>query len=309
MSDIIFHHYPPSPVSEKIRAGFGLKMLDWRSVEQNRLPDRPELFAMTGGYRRIPVLQIGADIYCDTQCMFRELEARFPKPTFFPNESTGLPFALSRWTDGPLFDAAFRVVLAPVADDLPPAFVADRARLYIGPDADMEKERADLPHTLAQFRAQIGWLETRLETGCAYILGDAPGMPDLLAWFVYWFIKERYGEAAAFFSEFPMLNQWAERMAALGHGNETPMTPAEALDVAKRSMSVTEKASDPGDPQGLKVGMKVTIAPLTDSGEKAVEGSIRASDRDRIAIVIDNPLCGEVVVHFPRVGYRVTVVG
>ena len=53
MTDFILHHYPPSPVSEKVRAGFGLKGLAWRSVEQNRLPDRPELFAMTGGYRRI----------------------------------------------------------------------------------------------------------------------------------------------------------------------------------------------------------------------------------------------------------------
>jgi glutathione S-transferase len=308
MSQIILHHYPPSPVSEKIRTGFGLKSLAWRSVEQNRLPERPELFAMTGGYRRIPVMQIGADIFCDTQCMFRELEARFPEPSFFPNQGAGLPFALSRWTDGPLFDAAFRVALAPVADDLPPAFVADRARLYLGIDADMEKERADLPHTLAQLRAQLGWLETRLETGRPYMLGDAPGMPDLLAWFIVWFIKERYEQAAEFFSEFSMLNGWAERMAAIGHGTPTPMTPADALDVARTTTSVTAEGSDPHDPQGLKVGMMVTIAPLTDSGEKAVEGSVRATGRDTIAIVVQNPLCGEVVVHFPRVGYRVTIV-
>ncbi|MDH3743266.1 MAG: glutathione S-transferase N-terminal domain-containing protein, partial [Hyphomicrobiales bacterium] len=99
MSDLILHHYPPSPVTEKIRTGFGLKGLQWRSCEQNRLPDRPELFAMTGGYRRIPVLQIGADIYCDTQCMFHALEAVKPEPSFFPGDSDGMPFAVSRWTD------------------------------------------------------------------------------------------------------------------------------------------------------------------------------------------------------------------
>lgn len=307
MSDIILHHYPPSPVSEKIRTAFGLKSLVWRSVEQNRLPDRPELFAMTGGYRRIPVMQIGADIFCDTQCILRVLEDRFPKPSLFPNQGAGLPFALSRWTDGPLFDLAFRVALAPVADELPPAFVADRARLYIGPDADLEKERADLPHTLAQFRAQLGWLETRLETGRPYILGDAPGMPDLLAWYIVWFIKERYAEADRFFSEFPKLDGWAKRMADLGHGTSTPMLPAEALEIAKSSTSVTAEHSDPLDPQGLKVEMTVAIAPLTDSGEKAVEGSLRAVSRDMIAMTVNNPLCGEVVVHFPRVGYRVTI--
>ncbi|MDG2075546.1 MAG: glutathione S-transferase N-terminal domain-containing protein, partial [Arenicellales bacterium] len=86
MAQIILHHYPASPVSEKVRTGLGLKRLTWYSVEQNRLPDRPELFAMTGGYRRIPVMQIGSDMYCDTQCIFNELEKRFPEPTFFPNQ-------------------------------------------------------------------------------------------------------------------------------------------------------------------------------------------------------------------------------
>lgn len=307
MSEIILHHYPPSPVSEKIRKAFGLKSLAWRSVEQARLPDRPELFAMTAGYRRIPVMQIGADIYCDTLGMFQELEARFPEPSFFPNQGAGLPFALSRWTDGPLFDLAFRIALAPVADDLPPAFVADRARLYIGADADMAKERADLPHTLAQFRAQIGWLETRLETGRSYILGETPGMPDLLAWFIVWFVRERYAEGAGLFSEFPYLNAWAERVAAIGHGTSMPMTPADALDVAKASTSDAAEGADPRDPQGLAVGMKVAIAPLTDSGETPVEGRIRFAGRDRIAIAHHHTLSGDVVVHFPRVGYRVTV--
>ena len=112
MTEIILHHYPQSPVAEKVRKGFGVKQLAWRSVEQNRLPDRPELLAMTGGYRRIPVMQIGADIYCDSQCILMELERRFPNPTFFPNNGAGLPFALSRWTDGPIFDLVFRAAFA-----------------------------------------------------------------------------------------------------------------------------------------------------------------------------------------------------
>ncbi len=308
MSEFILHHYPPSPVSEKIRTGFGLKALSWWSVEQNRLPDRPELFAMTGGYRRIPVLQIGADIYCDTQCIFREIEARSPDPSFFPNRSAGLPFAFSRWTDGELFDAAFRVAFAPVAENLPAAFVADRARLYIGPNADLGKEFADLPHTLAQLRPQLGWLEERLQIGHPYLLGDTPGMPDLSAWFIIWFVNERYAQADEFFLEFPMLNAWAERMAAIGHGTSMPMTPVEALDTARAANPATIEHHDPLDPQGLKPGMNATVTPTTDSGEIAVAGKIRATSRDTIALTIENPVCGQVAVHFPRVGYRVSVI-
>ncbi len=173
VTEIIIHHYPASPVSEKIRTGMGLKQLAWRSVEQNRLPDRPELFAMTGGYRRIPVMQIGADIYCDTQCILRELERRVPTPAFFPNNGAGLPFALSRWSDGAMFELAFRVAFAPVADKLPAALIADRTRLYLGEQGDLKNEAADLPHTLAQLRPQLGWLEACLAGGQHFMLGGA----------------------------------------------------------------------------------------------------------------------------------------
>ncbi|MCB1811903.1 MAG: glutathione S-transferase family protein [Candidatus Competibacteraceae bacterium] len=307
MSDFILHHYPPSPVSEKIRTALGLKQLSWQSVEQNRLPDRPELFAMTGGYRRIPVLQIGADIYCDTQCILRELERRAPEPTLFPNDSNGMPYAVSRWTDGPLFEAAVRVAFAPALDSLPPALVADRTRLYLGPDGDMAKEALDLPHTLAQLRAQLGWLDERLATGRPYLLGGQPGMPDLLAWYVVWFVRGRYAEAEDFFAEFPALNAWAERMQAIGHGTPTEMTPQQALAVAKNAEPQTPEQADPRDPQGLKPGMQVTVGPLTDSGEQPVAGIVRAVNRNTIALAREHELCGAVVVHFPRVGYRVSL--
>lgn len=306
MTEVILHHYPPSPVSEKIRTALGLKKLAWRSVEQNRLPDRPELFAMTGGYRRIPVLQIGADVYCDTQIIFRALEAHAPAPSLFPGGSAGLPFGLSRWTDGELFTSAMKVAFAPAVDTLPPALVADRARLYLGPDGDLTKEKADLPHTLGQLRAQFGWFEDRLSSKSPYMLGDAPSMPDLLAWYIVWFVQGRYGDAPAFFEEFPNLRAWAERMKAIGHGAPSEMSPAEALEVAKSAEPTTPEMSDPRDPQGLEPGMAATVAPLTDSNETPVAGVIRAVSRDSVALTLETQECGTVAVHFPRVGYRVT---
>ncbi len=307
MSTIILHHYPPSPVSEKIRTAMGLKQLSWQSVEQNRLPERPELFAMTGGYRRIPVMQIDADIYCDTQCIFRKLEQRAPEPTFYPNNSDGLSYALSRWSDGSLFELAVRVAFAPVADSLPPALVADRTRLYFGPDGDMAQEALDIPHTLAQLRAQLGWLDERLATGRQYLLGDQASMPDLLVWSIVWFIRGRYAEAEAFFAEFPALLAWIERMQAIGHGSATEMTPAQALAIAKAAEPQTPEQADPRDPQGIKPGMEVSVEPLTDSGEHPVTGRVRAVNRNTIAIAREHELCGAVVVHFPRVGYRVNL--
>ena len=78
MQEIIFHHYVASPFSEKIRVVLGMKGLAWRSVEIPNMMPKPDLMPLTGGYRKTPVMQFGADIYCDTQIIIRELERRFP---------------------------------------------------------------------------------------------------------------------------------------------------------------------------------------------------------------------------------------
>ena len=90
MSDLILHHFDPSPFAEKIRLVFGLKGLAWQSVDIPMVPPKPDLTALTGGYRRTPVLQVGADIYCDTRLIALELERRFPTPTLFPGATRGL---------------------------------------------------------------------------------------------------------------------------------------------------------------------------------------------------------------------------
>lgn len=306
MSNIILHHYPPSLVSEKLRLALGLKQLTWSSVEQNRLPDRPELFAMNGGYRRVPVMQIGADIYCDTQCILRELERRVPSPTFYPDKDTGLPFALSRWVDDPLFKLVVRCAFAPVAHTLPPELVADRTRLYFGLDGDMEKEATDIPHTLAQLRAQFGWLEESLTAKGDYFSGSQAGMNDLLVAYIVWFFSGRFAAAEAFMSEFPGLVSWFDRMQSIGHGSFTDMSTEDALRVALEHEPKTVEQCDVMDPQGLAPGMSIEVGPLTDSGETPVSGTLLSVDRYTVVVSRSHALCGNVAVHFPRVGYRVT---
>jgi len=243
----------------------------------------------------------------DSQVIFREIERRTPEPTLFPNKEYGLPFALSRWTDGAMFDLAMRVSFAPVADNLPRALVADRARLYLGPDGDFKKEVADLPHVLAQLRPQLGWFEAQLAADKLYLVGDKPGMADLLAWFLVWFLRGRNPRADELLGEFPALLAWEARMKTIGHGRASSMTPAEALAVCKATDPLTKEKSDPLDPQGLAPGMRVAVTPISVGGEAAVTGHIIALDRDTIVIRRNGPACGIVAVHFPRVGYRVTV--
>ena len=90
MPEILLHQYASSPFAEKIRVCLGIKRLAWGAVDEPVIMPKPELVALTGGYRRIPVMQIGADIYCDSQLIVRELERRFPEPTLFPAGDSGL---------------------------------------------------------------------------------------------------------------------------------------------------------------------------------------------------------------------------
>lgn len=307
MTDIIFHHYPQSPVSEKVRVVFGIKDLRWHSVEIPRVPPKPDLMPLTGGYRRTPVMQIGADIYCDSLCIIRELERRNPEPTLFPGGAAGLAWGVARWTDGALFDNAVAVVLGSAHADLPPEFARDRARLYFGPDHDLAAIAADLPHRLAQLRVQFGWADERLSGGRAFMLGDDPGLPDALLYYLVWFLRGRYAGGGDLLDPFPALCEWESRVAALGHGESTPMSSADALRIASDAEPTTLRSEDPGDPQGLAPGMSVAVAPDVDGGDPPVTGVVLAVSADTITLLRREPVVGNVAVHFPRAGYRVQV--
>lgn len=305
MTDIILHHYPQSPVAEKVRVVLGMKNLAWRSVQIPRLPPKPDLMPLTGGYRRTPVLQLGADIYCDSQCIIRELERRFPRPTLYPDGAAGLPWALSRWTDGALFSAVVGVVIGAQADEVPADFANDRGRLYFGPDFDWQEQKRRLPHTLAQIRAQFGWMEQRLCAGREFMLGAAPGLPDALCYHLVWFFRGRYAGAATLLGEFPHLVAWEKRVAAIGHGRPRELDSKQALEIARAATAQTREQADPGDPQGLAPGQMVSVVPDVDGGDPVVEGRIVAVSADGIALARSGDEVGDVIVHFPRVGYRV----
>lgn len=304
MNEIILHHYPPSPVSEKVRVALGIKGLGWRSVEIPRVPPKPMVMPLTGGYRRTPVMQIGADIYCDSHLILRELQRRHPDPSLTPGGSDGLLWAVNRWADH-VFETAVRLSIGANADQLPPDFARDRARLFLGPDGDPAALKGDLAHFAAQLRGQFAWIQERLAGGRRFLLGDAPSVSDAACYYLVWFVRARWVGGAALLSEFPSMEGWEFRVRDIGHGRPREMTPVEALDIARAAVPMTAEHADPRDPQGLVPGQTVRVVPDADSGETPVVGVIRHVDWERIAILRDDPEVGRVCVHFPRVGYRV----
>jgi len=113
MNDLILHHYPTSPFSEKVRLMLGHKGLAWKSVHIPRIMPKPDVQALTGGYRRTPFLQIGADVYCDSALIADVLEHVQPEPALFPALARGLSRTVAQWADGTLFWAAMAYNLSP----------------------------------------------------------------------------------------------------------------------------------------------------------------------------------------------------
>lgn len=303
--EVILHHYPQSPVTEKVRIGLGMKKLAWRSVLIPRIPPKPNLMPLTGGYRRTPVMQIGADVYCDSQCILRELERRFPEPSFYPGGSAGMVWGVSRWTDGKFFDQVVGLILGANLENLPPDFAEDRGRLYFGPNWDLKKVAAELPHILSQIRAQLGWIDQRLASGRRFILGDTPALPDALAYYLVWFIRGRWSEGPDFLAQFPALIAWEQRVAAIGHGEPSDMDDLEALEIARTAEPATPVQVDASDPLGLSARQRVAVVPDGDGGDPEVIGLLCYLDRETVAIMHEEPKVGSVCIHFPRVGYRV----
>ncbi|MGE0154682.1 MAG: glutathione S-transferase family protein [Reyranellaceae bacterium] len=307
MADIILHHYPVSPYAEKIRLGLGLKGLAWKSVIIPMIMPKPDLMPLTGGYRKTPVLQIGADIYCDTQLILRELERRFPEPSFYPAGSAGLADAFAFWAEKFMFSPAVGIAFA-LADDaaFDDAFKQDRAK-FSGRDFDVGRMRAALPKLVDQLRAHLAHLDTMLADGRKFLFGDRPGLGDLAPYHCLWFVAQHAGAEAPPLKHLPRLRDWMGRMAAIGHGRPEALDSKAALEIARSATPQTKPQADAADPEGRQPGDRVSVVP-DDSGRDPVAGELVAASAQEIAIRRTDKLVGEVMVHFPRAGFIVSSV-
>jgi len=301
MAEIILHHYPTSPFSEKVRVTFGLKNLAWRSVDIPVIMPKPDLMPLTGGYRKTPVMQIGADIYCDTQIIMRELQKRFPELPLTPAGHEGVAEALAYWADRTLFWSAVGIVMGEIGDKLPEAFHKDRSA-FSGRPFDPARLKAMVPVARDQVYAGLVHVESMLADGRAFLLGGQPSLADVAVYNPVWFVLKRLGAPVPPFDKLPGVVAWAERMGRFGNGRPTEMTSAEALDVAERNEPDTPSGVEAGDPSGLKAGTAVSVIP-DDTGKVPVTGELVTLNAREIAIRRTNERVGTVVVHFPRAGF------
>ncbi|WP_439107942.1 glutathione S-transferase family protein [Congregibacter sp.] len=312
MTDLILHQYAESPFSEKVRAIFGFTGLPYKSVDIPAIMPKPDLIALTGGYRRTPVMQRGADIFCDSALIAEVIDDQNPKTSIFGQAGKAQAIAAARWTDSEFFRVCVGLVFQPAALAANPrfkdakaaeAFVKDRAAFTAGGPA----LAIPLPRAEAVFREHMRALEESLKN-TSFLGGDNPNIVDFSNWHLCWFVH-RQEVLRRYFDGFSAVGAWLERMQVFSSALQTTtISGDEAISIAKGCEP--RKIDSPKIDPLLEIdrGAQVQVLP-TDYGFQPVSGALVVADDKHIVIAREDERAGHLQVHFPRYGFEVSLAG
>ncbi|WP_417346797.1 glutathione S-transferase family protein [Ferrimonas sp.] len=300
-SSLILHHYQLSPFSEKIRLMLGAANLPWQSLLVSPLPPRPATDPLTGGYRRIPVAQFGADLVCDSQLITEEISQMSAKEYLAPSNASQEALELATFAESTLFfDAASLVPPRQALTELRRHLsLFDTARFIWDRLGIARETRGNLSvaEGAKRFRNSLAKLDEQIQG--EFLFGDQPGHADFALYHPLWFLSQV--GAVPLSPKLTRLNAWYSRMNQFGHGPHSPISAKDALAVAAASQprGVLPEFRDHPD-----VGHEVVIAP-TDYAKVGTRGHLAGVSEQRWILRRDTGRFGTVHVHFPRRGYRI----
>lgn len=306
MNEPILHHYPASPYAEKIRLILGFKGLKWRSVIIPEVMPKPDVVALTGGYRRTPLLQMGADVFCDSALITRELERLAPAPTLYPYGDTLAVSALAHFAEAVLFNVAVPIAFQPEGMKLffPGAtaeaferFRADRTAMRQGGTV----RRGPLAECKAVYAHFAPKIDAQFADGRPFLLGAAPCAADFAVYHTLWPLGRVPG-LAGLLTATPRVWQWMERVQEIGHGRHQDLSSAKALEIARGSKPAPVERPVALETEGIALGDAAQVTPV-DYALDPVKGELVTASADEIVIRRSDPRAGTVQVHFPRFGY------
>jgi glutathione S-transferase len=304
MSALILHHYPTSPFAEKVRLVMGFKKLSWQAVTIPMVMPKPDLMPLTGGYRRTPVLQIGADIYCDTSLICNMLEQLHPTPSLYGTHAKGLVRSLAQWADNIVFPAAMGYnfqpagaahVFASIDPEVVKVFAQDRQAMRGG------AARMPAADATGAYKNYLRRVSSMLE-GSDFVLGSQATLADFSVYHSVWFTVAKVPLLAGILDTTPLVKAWLARMQAFGHGHSSELSAADALKVAHDATPLDVSKEIFQDEHGIPLGTQV-IVHAESFGTEPTQGELVAATRTRYSLRRSDPHVGTVHVHFPRNGF------
>jgi glutathione S-transferase len=309
MTDLVLHQFASSPFSEKLRLVMGYKKLSYKSVTVPAIMPKPNVVALTGGYRRTPFLQIGADIYCDTALICDVLEHLQPAPSLYPPSVQAFASILAQWSDSTLFWSAVTynrgakgagiqfggTLVDPVA-----AIFEDRKAMGFNIDWWQPADAAPA------YQSYVARLSSLLQNQ-PYLLGQQPCIADFCAYHPLWLVHVRATAAVDLLQHYPVVKDWVARMQAIGHSNFEYIDASQAIAIAAASDPVPiGQGPLPGrgfqDEHGIPLGSQVAVTPKS-FGRESTIGELLAATESHYTLRRIDSRAGCVHVHFPRIGY------
>lgn len=294
-----------SPFSQKVRAMLGYTGTQWRSVVVDELPPRKELNYLTGGYRRVPVAQVGSDIFCDSNLICDEIATFTKHPElsilnvswedseFIHHLETTIFYAVASCAATP--KESLKVVLQ--KGPLQAAkLMIDRTRLALEAEVRVAEVR-EYKNTLLEHYDD---LENRLSE--PFLGGKKPSIIDFSAYLGTWFVCDWLGTDAL--EKHPSCAAWHNRMRTYGIGDHEKMTSSEALMIARNQSPRLIPKDARAD---IRVGKMVNISPA-DYGIQPITGTLAGVTQDRWILAQGNERTGRMHVHFPSDGYSIQVI-
>jgi glutathione S-transferase len=303
-TDLIVHCYNDAPAfSQKARAMLGVKNAHWFASDHPTILPKPDLSALTGGYRQIPVAQIGADVFCGSELILDLLEARIPEPSLTAASGPGIGRGLAHWGEDMLFWLTVQIVCgSDFASSEDAKFNADREKMLPG-FYDVPAMKAALPANVALLHGHLDLLARQLADGRRFLFGDVVDVADISLWFPLEFMRYCRNGNEHIPDQYPAIAAWMGRIAAIGHGRREEISRADALAIARETtpMSTLSSTIDFGPQPGEQVRVVWKAYSPTDLVGELVEAHPRT-----LAVRWSAPEVGEVVVHFPRTAGTVT---
>src|SRR6201996_3523347 len=257
-TDIIMHQYDgAAPFSAKTRVMLGIKQLSWYACAQPVIMPKPHLIPLTGGYRKIPVMQIGADIWCDTRAILHELERSHPTKGGI---GQGISDAVSTLCDRILFGLSVPLVFGgSTAIQIDEAFAKDREAMS-GAPFDPAAMAAAGPYAESVMRAHMSAFNDDLADGRKFLAGETPTQADASVFYLLQFAGAAHGGVHPKLADLAHIAAWSDRVRAIGHGQRHETDGPHALAVAKAASPAAPPPSLAADPLGLKLGSQVAVA-------------------------------------------------
>jgi len=163
---VVLFGYEASPFTTKIRLALKLKQIPYNYIQVPSMMPRPVLkdtFGLT--YRKIPVLAIGREFYCDTSLIAEALEHFFPDSegyrSLYPVAADGRNYRAmirgfaSYWVERPFFRVTTGLIPSSVWRT---TFGKDRSGL-VGHALDADKLEKKVPQNLSRLDMQLSILE------------------------------------------------------------------------------------------------------------------------------------------------------